>query len=348
MNKHEIFTKLKNLPAQKILVVQTAFLGDVILITPLIRAIKINFPNAILDVIVIKENEEVLRNNPNLNSIYTFDKKKNKIISFLKNVYRLKKIKYDAVFTPHSSVTTGLMIFLSGIKYRIGFERWFAQNFLNIKIKHLPNTLKIKKNLYLISSFDGKDYTIQTELFPNTEMFAKAENILENLKKQTTKIIAIAPGSIWPTKMWLKQNYKELADKLVNINYGIIMIGSKNEKNLANEIIPDKNSINLAGELSILESAAVIKYCDLMICNDSGAMHIANAMGTDVFAIFGPTTRSIGYYPFRKNDIVFEVDLDCRPCSSHGSIKCPLGHFNCMKNITVDWVFSEVKKKFGA
>lgn len=348
MNKRSIISEIKNLPDKKILVVQTAFLGDVILITPLIRAIRIKFPDAIIDVLVLKENKEVLQNNPNINSIFTFDKKNRKLISLLQNIFLFRKIKYDVVFTPHSSITTGLMIFLSAIKYRIGFERWFAQIFLNVKVKHLANTLKIKKNLNLISFFDGKEYSIQTELFPSFEMIEKAKRIVTELRKNSKKVIAIAPGSVWKTKMWPKENYRSLVSRLVERNYGIIIIGSKNERDLADEILSEKKTINLAGEMSVLESAAVIKLCDLMICNDSGAMHIANAMMTDVFAFFGPTTKNIGYAPFRENDFVFEVDIDCRPCSSHGSDNCPLGHFYCMKNITVEQVLQKIEQKFGS
>ncbi|MDA3861019.1 MAG: glycosyltransferase family 9 protein, partial [Melioribacteraceae bacterium] len=141
--------------------------------------------------------------------------------------------------------------------------------------------------------------------------------------------------------------YKLLAEKLIESNFGVILIGSKDEKDICQEVLPSKNGINLAGELSLLESAAVIKNCGLMICNDSGALHIANAMQTDVFAFFGPTIQSIGYFPYRKNDFVFEREMECRPCGSHGGKSCHLKHHECMKMIYPDEVLKNILEKFG-
>ncbi|PJA95718.1 MAG: lipopolysaccharide heptosyltransferase II [Ignavibacteriales bacterium CG_4_9_14_3_um_filter_34_10] len=330
----------------KILIIQTAFLGDVILITPLIKAVKNKFSSAIIDVLVSAENYEVLQNTPYINSVIKFDKKNDKLKSFIMNALRLRKNNYDLLLSLHSSVTTGLLISFMKIKYRVGFRRWLSQIFYNIKVEHLSDTLKIKKNLHLLSPFGINENDVQTELYPTSEMRFEVKNKISELKKISVKLIAIAPGSMWETKKWPKENYKKLISQLTINNYGVVFVGSKVERELCEEIKPDRNYVNFAGELSVLESAAVIELCDLMICNDSGAMHIANAMKTDVFAFFGPTVKEIGYFPFRENDKVFEVNLDCRPCGSHGSKKCPLGHFNCMNSISVESVLKEIKLKF--
>ena len=341
----KIDPKIKN-SAQNILIIQTAFIGDVILITPLIAAVNKLFPKAKIDVMVIPDTSGILENNPRVNNIIKFDKRKNKFFSFLKTLKTLKNNKYDIALTPHSSMTTAFLMFLAKIKIRVGFARWAARNLLTHKIPHLKNVHKIEKNLYLISPFTDEKFSIQTELFPTTEMQNKAADIISTFDKSVIKIIAIAPGSNWFTKKWPKEYYERLVDKLSNKNFGIIFIGSKQEQQLCEDIKPEKNSINLAGGLSLLESAAVIKLCNLMICNDSGALHLANAMQTDVMAFFGPTVKKIGYYPFRENDKVLEVDLDCRPCSSHGTNTCPLEHHNCMYLIEPDFVASEVLRKF--
>ena len=127
-----------------------------------------------------------------------------------------------------------------------------------------------------------------------------------------------------------------------------MLIGGESDKLISNEIENalgknNANLINLAGVTNLLQSAAVIAKCSLMICNDSGAMHIANAMQTRVFAFFGPTVQRFGYYPYREGDRVFEVELECRPCGSHGSKKCPQKHHNCMKQIEVEPVFKAVE-----
>jgi heptosyltransferase-2 len=235
---------------------------------------------------------------------------------------------------------------LAGIPIRIGFDRWISRKLLTHKVAHIKNVHKIEKYLNLLSPFSNDKFPIQTELFPTQDMKDKVSRILHELEGKVQKIIAIAPGSIWFTKKWPEEYYAKLVKELSEKNFGIVFIGSKDEKDLCERIDPKINSINMAGKLSILESAAIIEKCDLMVCNDSGALHIANAMKTDVIAFFGPTVTKIGYYPFRENDIVLEKVLDCRPCGSHGTNKCPLNHHDCMKLIVPDFVLHEILNHF--
>ena len=296
---------------------------------------------------VIPQTAEVLENNPNINEIVLFDKRKNKIVSFLKTLFQLKKEKYDVAISPHSSVTTALLLKCAKIKMRIGYDRWSAAKYLTHKVPH-PNVIhKTLKNLSLLSVLSDKGFSNQTELYPSETMLAKADSLLIDIKNSTKKLVALAPGSVWFTKKWPTEYYKLLSEQLVENNFGIILIGSTDEKEICNKVLPNKNGINLAGELSLLESAAVIKNCDLMICNDSGALHIANAMQTDVFAFFGPTVQSIGYYPFRENDFVFEREMECRPCGSHGGSSCHLKHHDCMKMIYPEIILAKVLDKFA-
>ena len=296
---------------------------------------------------VIPQTAGVLANNPNINKIVLFDKRKNKLLAFIKTLIALKKNSYDVAITPHSSVTTVLLLKYAGIKIRIGFDRWSASKYLTHKVPHPDGIHKTLKNLGLLSLVTSKSFPNQTELFPSSISFSKAEELLVELKSSNKRIIAIAPGSVWFTKKWPTEYYKLLSQLLVENNFGVVLIGSKDERDICKQVMPDNNGINLAGELTLLESAAVISKSDLMICNDSGALHIANAMQTDVFAFFGPTIQSIGYFPFRKNDFVFEKDMNCRPCGSHGGNTCPLKHHECMKEITPQQVLKKVIDKFG-
>lgn len=338
--------KYRNEKINKVLIIQTAFIGDVILITPLIREIKRIFVDAKVDVMVIPQAANLLENNPNVSSIIKFDKRHKKLSAFLKTYKLLKQEKYDLAISPHSSLTSALLMYFSRIRIRVGFARWTSQYLLTDRLKHLKGVLKIRKNLHLLSPFTDEDLSVQTELFPTQEMLHGADELLKDIKQKTKKLIAVAPGSNWFTKRWPLEHYNELVNKLVTENYGVVFIGSPEEKGICDEILPKTNSINLAGRLNLSESAAVVSLCDLMVCNDSGAMHIANAVQTDVFVFFGPTVQRIGYSPIRENDIVFEIDLECRPCSSHGTKKCPLDHFKCMKEIKSIEVFKMIQKKF--
>ena len=150
----------------KILLVQTAFIGDVILITPLVKAIKSIYPNSELDVMVIPQTAGVLANNPNINKLILFDKRKNKLLSFAKTLVLLKKNKYDLAITPHSSVTTALLLKLANIKIRIGFDRWSASKYLTHKVPHLENKHKVDKNLALLKLISDQTFPLQTEMVP--------------------------------------------------------------------------------------------------------------------------------------------------------------------------------------
>ena len=242
-------------------------------------------------------------------------------------------------------MTTSFLIFFSHLKTRIGFDRWLSSHLLTHRIPFNEWKLRIEKNLDLLTAFSSNQNEIQTELFPNKDDIENAEKLLSELSPEK-KRIAIAPGSIWNTKRWLESYYKILAQKLVDAGFSIVLIGSPEENKLCERIKPNENAINVAGKTTVLESAAILRNCDLLICNDSGALHIANAVKTDVFAFFGPTTKDVGYYPFRKNDHIFEVELSCRPCGSHGGKKCPLVHHNCMKLIKPEKVFLEVINYF--
>ena len=325
----------------KILIIQTAFLGDVILITPLIKAAKKLFPESVLDVLVIPQTYGVLQHNLYINEILIFDKRKNKILNFLKTLFLLRKRHYDIALLPHSSMTTSFLTFFSHIKTRIGFGRWLSSSLLTHRIPFRKRVHRIEKNLDLLKPFSVEKFDVQTELFPDIYEIESTEHLLSELDPYKKKI-ALAPGSIWHTKRWLQSYYKKLAQKLVEAGFSIVLVGSPEEKELCERIKPISDTINVAGKTSVLESAAILKNCDLLICNDCGALHLANAMKTDVFAIFGPTIKDFGYYPFRKNDHIFEVELSCRPCGSHGQMKCPLGHHNCMKLIEPEMVFFKI------
>lgn len=332
--------------SSNILIVQTAFIGDVILITPLIKAIAKLFPNAKIDVMVVSEAAILLKNNPYVQEVIVDEKRKNVLLSTLQLIQQIKAKHYDLAITPHSSFRSHLILYLSKIPERIGFDRGSAKWMLTKKIEHPVGPHKIVKNLDLLKPFSEQEFDLQTELFPSDKDKQKADELLKPLSEKT--LIAIAPGSIWKTKCWELKSYISLCRKLLDSGYGIVLIGGGSDKPQCDEIkyAMGKNNtklINLAGVTNLLESAAIIEKCSLMICNDSGAMHIANAMQTRVFAFFGPTVQKFGYYPYRGGDRVFEVDLNCRPCGSHGSKKCPQKHHNCMRNIEVETVFQAVK-----
>jgi heptosyltransferase-2 len=320
----------------RILIIQTAFLGDVVLITPLIRAAHELFPEAVIDVLTIPETAVVLGGNPHIANVLTFDKRGNKALAFLKTLRLLRSKRYDLAISPHSSLTTAYLMRLGAVPERLGYDRWAASRHLTLKVPHLEGIHKTRKNLHLLSVFTDREFDMQTEVFPDRSMSERASEIVGELRRPERPVVAVFPGSIWYTKRWPEDHYVALVRGLDDAGLNVILGGSAGERVVCERIVKTSGvpAKNIGGRTDPLESAAVIERCDLVICNDSAPLHLANAVKTDVFAIAGPTDmRKMGYFPFRPNDRIFEIELYCRPCGSHGARRCPERHHRCMRDL---------------
>ncbi len=309
--------------------------------TPIFKGLHEIWPDALIDVLVIPETAAVLNNNPYINRVFNFDKRKklNKLRSFLPLILKLRKNKYDISFSIQSSFTSSLIMLMAGIKNRVGYSR---QKLITRKIA-IDRSLHIRERvLMLIEDFSDKTFNNETAVFCSELDSRKAKSI--TVSNGNSKKIAMAPASVWATKKWPENYFVELLKKCGN--YSIYLIGGPEDYNLCEAIINQtglSNIANYAGKLSILESCALIKEMDLLICNDSAPLHMANAVNTNVFAFFGPTVKAFGCYPYRSGNKILELDLDCRPCSKHGGKRCPKGHHNCMLDVKPDFVFKEIE-----
>ncbi len=328
---------------QKILVIQTAFLGDVIMSTPLIRALREIFASAEIDVVTIPATSIVFRECPHVNNVLHFDKRKllRKIGSFIQLVFKLRKRKYDLAVSIQGSLTSSFLMLLGGISTRVGFAR---QKWVTISVTHEKGLHIRERYISLVKPFSDKNFDLQTEIFWSNNEENKSQQFIQDFRENGRFLVGIAPGSVWNTKRWLKEYFAILLNLLEQENIKVILIGGEDDRLLCEEIVGKSkaNAMNLAGKLSILESAAVIQQLDLMISNDSAPLHIANAVKTDVIAFFGPTVQRFGCYPYRANDRMLEVDLYCRPCSKHGSRTCPEKHFRCMRDIKPKMAFEAI------
>jgi len=339
----------KSLLFDRILIVQTAFIGDVILTTPLIRETQSRFPLARIDVLVIPKTADVLRNNPFVNEIILFDKHKGKWPELLRVIRQVRSNHYDLILSPHGSLTTGLILQFSGTRKKIAFKGASASWFASHRVKKQKNLRAIERHLSLLTAFNHTTDQIQTEIYPDIFAVSKIQNLLASLSHRHRQKIILAPGSVWATKRWPIEYYTNLAVKLEQAGFQVILTGSSAEKTLCDKVIIDgelKHGWNVAGALTLRESAALIAESDLVICNDSAVLHIANAMETPVFAFFGPTVKSFGFSPIGEEDRVFEVNIGCRPCGKHGHQSCPSGHHLCMRLLAPDDVFNAVIQKF--
>ena len=311
---------------KKVLIIQTAFLGDVILATPLIANLKLKFPQAEIDFLVKKGNEELLNNHPDLRQVFTFDKKK-KRSEILRLIQLFRKNKYDLVINLHRFASSGLLTVLSGAKRKIGFQK---NPFSFLYSKAYPHQMdqglhEVDRNLNLIS-----DLLIPTVRRP--ALYPKDADLKSVEEFQKQAYYCLAPASVWFTKQAPEAVWVQLMKQLNETGASIYLIGGPDDKNLLDQIIETSKvkAVNLAGKLSIMQSAALMKGATRAFVNDSGPLHIASAMNTPVTAFFCSTVSDFGFGPLSDDAKILEIkDLACRPCGLHGHKTCPEGHFKC-------------------
>ena len=334
---------------KKILVIQTAFLGDVIMSTPVVKALKQTFPQAEIDLVTIPETGIIFKFNPSVSNVFSLNKKGlfKKLISLVNLLRHIRKKKYDLAVSIQSSGTSSLLMYLGKIPNRAGFGR--RQKLLTLPVIHEKGLHIRDRYLTLLRPFSDQKFDNQTEIFWSDSEDEKIKEISKTLKNKDKFTLGIAPGSVWHTKKWPREYFISLLKLMAGENVTPVFIGGKNEYQLCQDIIEKSgaDALNLAGELTILESTALIQNLDLMLTNDSAPLHMANAVQTDVIAIFGPTVRRFGCYPFRENDTMLEIDLYCRPCSKHGAKTCPEKHFRCMRDIQPELVYKTIKQYIG-
>ncbi|MFQ6618140.1 MAG: lipopolysaccharide heptosyltransferase II [Fidelibacterota bacterium] len=341
-----------NEKSRNFLIIQTAYIGDVILTTHLAELIKSKIPSNRVNFLVIPSTSELLKNNPYVDNIIVYDKRgRDKgLTSLLKIISKLRKNRYHIAVIPHRSFRSALIACLSGIPVKIGFSNSAGFMLLNRRIKYTGTIHEFRRNSGLLEVLGYRENSVLPKLFPGRKDRRKIDSIFHKYRiKQDSIVISIAPGSKWNTKRWPEERFHGLIYRLIlNMNAFIILIGGEEDRALCRKIalssgrllnrhpqFKNNRLINMAGKLSLLQSSEVIRRSRLLISNDSAALHMASAMRTKAVAIFGPTIPDFGFYPIEKGSRIIEKDLPCRPCGIHGGTECPVKTFDCMRGIEV-------------
>lgn len=335
---------------KKILVFQTAFLGDVILTLPMIQILQQRFPAATIDVVTTPKASELLQHHPAIATIIQYDKRRSQkgLLGILSLSKQLRHRKYDVAIVPHRSFRTAMVIALSGIKERICFSTASGSFLYNHVVKYKKHDHEIERNNALLEPLGIEvQHKELPKLHPSqTEKQIINKFLFEREILQQEKMIAIAPGSVWNTKRWLLERFAELASMIANDGFEVLIIGGKEDSELGKAIVEtakNKKIHDATGALSLLESAELIGRCKILITNDSAPLHLGVAMTTPVIAVFGATVPEFGFAPYGEKDIVVETKgLLCRPCAIHGGNVCPIGTFECMKKIEARMVYQKV------
>ena len=323
---------------KKFLFIQTASIGDVILITPAIENLHSSIPDAIIDVLIKKGCENLFNNHHFINNIKIFDKSKNKYKNLIKITKEVRKEKYDAVLCFHRFFSGGFITAFSKADYRVGFNKNPFSFFFNKKLKHNignQNNFEHEKdrNLLLVSWLTHNN-SAKIKLYPS-------ENDCNKIAKYTNcKYLCIAPASLWFTKQFPASKWIDFINK-INDDFKVYLLGSNSDKNICNEIINNSinnNIDNLCGKLDFLETAALMKKAVMNFANDSAPVHLASAVNAPVTVIYCSTVPEFGFTPLSDKSFIIQTkkQLKCRPCGLHGHKKCPEKHFNCAYTINTD------------
>lgn len=326
------------------LVIQTSFLGDVILTTSLIAELARRGP---VDVLATPGGAAALANNPDIRSVIQYDKRGT--YGAAQSLWQtLKEIRsrrpYDAAYLAQGSFRSGLIAMMTGAKERIGFASSTGRLLYTRQVAYRPDRHHAER-LWSLAMSDCADPPsrdqIRPRLYPSDEERHRIDSLLRQSGSIEEPFVALAPGSAWGTKRW--PYYVELAKRLAD-DFRIAIIGSKADLEMAAQItgaLPPGTVINGVGTLPLLASAELIGRAQAIVTNDSAPQHLASAMGTPTLTIFGPTVPEFGFGPLaERHTVAGNSGLTCRPCDRHGPQRCPLGHWRCMRELTPDYVSS--------
>lgn len=341
----------------EILIIQTAFPGDLLLSLPLVKQTRHHFPQAKISLMCRQNLGQLFLEEKLVDEL--IEVKKGDSDSYTQAVARLKN-RVDVVISPHRSFRTALFIQKIRPKMSIGYKRWWNALFFSKRIPYpleLPDALRQLKLLTLVSdefktkwyssSFDKDLKGKKTEPVVSFDGLDFPDWMSAELRRlhPKGKVICIAPGSVWPTKRWPADHFSELTSKLLQDGYEVKLVGSPADQAECDQVA-NKNpqAQNLCGQTTLSELFNVFSESLLLISNDSGAMHMASAVGLPTIALFGPTVPEFGFRPWQKKAKILQVQLGCRPCSIHGTRKCPIGTHDCMRKLTVDFVYREARQ----
>ena len=326
------------------LVIQTSFLGDTVLTTPLLAQLA---RRGDVDVVTTPASATLLANHPAVRSIVVYDKRgvDRGLPGFVSLAKRLRHSTYDVAYLAQGSFRSAALALAAGIPSRIGFDtstgRWLYTKRVTYRedLHHAARLLRLARP-------NGRPATpeeLRPSLFPGDAEHQAVDALLASHDVAPgAPFIALAPGSVWATKRW--PWYAELA-ALLAPDMRILITGGAADTELARAIVAAApGAIDATGQLSLLASAELIGRAVAIVTNDSAPLHLASAMGTPTLAIFGPTVPAFGFGPLAPRSIVAGHEgLTCRPCNRHGPQVCPLGHFRCMRELDAAAVAEQVR-----
>jgi heptosyltransferase II len=319
-----------------ILLVQTSFIGDTILSTPVVSGLKNQFPKAKLTIMTTPVSAELFQHDPLIDRIIMFDKRGREkgLAGLLEKAIEIRRLEFDVVYSLHRSFRTSLILFMANIPIRTGFSDSKLAFLYTKKIQRASAKFHaVVRNFSILPEHPLPIPELRLISPSVRELSSVTRNILS---KHYGPVAILAPGSTWKTKQWHEQGFIEIARFLIQKGMLVILIGNRADQfvcRFIEEVIKCQSRVvNLAGKIPLSDTMYLVENADLMICNDSMALHMASAYKIPTVVIFCATSPSFGFGPWRnpKAIIVEDGSLDCKPCRRHGSMSCPKNTGKCM------------------
>ena len=335
--------------ARNVLVMQSAFLGDSLLTLPLLRRLKDVMPQARVTVLTLAKTADIFRGAPWVDEVILDDKRG--VHGGLRGPWiiaaELKARGFDLAIIPHRSFRSALIAKLAGVPRRVGFDSSAGRFLLTDTVPFSWLMHDLERNLSLAEPLGAaaSPRAGESRYVVPPQMSGSFSRLLP---ATSARLAGVHPGSAWSTKRWLPERFAELCRRLAADGLTPVLVGGPEDTALGESIAQDCGAVNLVGRTGLEDLKALMGRLSLFVTNDSGPMHLAAAAGVPVVAIFGATTRELGFFPYGPGHRVVEAELACRPCGLHGTRQCPEGHFLCMRLITVDNVLASCRDALGA
>ncbi len=327
---------------RRILMIRLSSLGDIILTTPVLRLLRESWPAARIDFVLKTEFQEVLRAHPCVDRLVLVDTRE----PLRHTIRALRETHYDLVLDLHRTWRSVWLYHGSRARQRLAYRKYTLRRALLVHCKWntLPYTASVPERYALPLRRLGVDRPLtQPEIYVDAGSTLAVEQYLADagLHAVPRCWIAVAPGARWKTKQWPVERFASAAQELAaRYDATIVMLGDRDDRAVAQAFRQHVTApvIDTVGQLPLMQTAALLQQCRLLLCNDSGLMHMATALSVPVVAVFGPTVEAFGFYPFLAAAQVVSHPLACRPCTTKGANRCPRIHHDCMQRIVPEQV----------
>lgn len=333
-----------------ILVVRFSAIGDIILTTPLLRALRARHPGARISVVTKRPFMPLVADNPHVDDVFGLAPGG----SLREVAQRIRSIRYTHLLDLHGSLRTlGLRVLAPGPWRGYSKRRIAREALIRFKRNWYREDVPVPVAERYFEAADGLDVAPDgkpPEFFLHPASEDRAATWLAQAKiGQDRRLVAIAPGAAHATKRWPVPQWALLARQIVATGADVAVLGGPDDSAIAGEIVArvGPRAVSAAGALSLQETGAVIRRAAALVSGDTGVMHMATGVGTPVVALFGPTVRPFGFFPYKAHATVLERDLPCRPCSAQGGPVCPYAHHLCLQQIAPEAVLAALTRTIG-